>query len=94
MVYGSDIADRESKEDKASLEEYLAQLKARGYRADIKVGFGNPRRTIPEMVAEFDADLLVMGAHGHKFVKDLIFGTTLDTVRHRIKIPMLIVKGV
>lgn len=93
MVYGSDIEDRESSEDKASLEEYLRQLKERGYQAEIKVGFGNPRRRIPEMVNEFGADLLVMGAHGHRFMKDLVFGTTLNTVRHRVKIPILIVRN-
>ena len=92
MVYGSDIADRESKVDTASLEKYLMQLEDIGYKAEIKVGYGNPRRIIPRIVTEFNADLLVMGAHGHKLVKDLIFGTTLDTVRHRIKIPMLIVR--
>jgi manganese transport protein len=45
------------------------------------------------MVSEFGADLLVMGAHGHRFLKDLVFGTTLNTVRHRIKIPILIVRN-
>ena len=93
MVYGSDIDDRESAEDKASLEEYLRQLQERGYDADVKVGFGNPRKRIPELVAQFDADLLVMGAHGHRFVKDLILGTTLNAVRHRVRIPILIVKN-
>ncbi len=93
MVYGSDIEDRESSEDKASLEEYLRQLTERGYKAEIKVGFGNPRRRIPEMVNEFGADLLVMGAHGHRFFKDLVFGTTLNTVRHRVKVPILIVRN-
>jgi manganese transport protein len=44
------------------------------------------------MVTEFQADLLVMGAHGHKFFKDLIFGSTVDVVRHRVKIPVLIVR--
>jgi manganese transport protein len=44
------------------------------------------------MVKEFQADLLVMGAHGHKFFKDLIFGATVDTVRHRVDIPVLVVK--
>jgi len=34
----------------------------------------------------------VMGAHGHKFLKDLIFGATVDTVRHRVDIPVLVVK--
>lgn len=92
MVYGSEIADRESREDHDALEQYLLQLQALGYNAEIKVGYGNPRRRIPEMVTDFKSDLLVMGAHGHQLVKDLIFGTTLDTVRHRIHCPMLIVR--
>ena len=92
MVYGSEIADLESKADKTALEQYLSQLLALGYQAEIRVGYGNPRRRIPEMVAAFDSDLLVMGAHGHKLIKDLIFGTTLDVVRHRVKIPVLIVR--
>jgi manganese transport protein len=92
MVYGSDIADHESTKDTVSLENYKAQLIAKGYNVDVMIGYGNPRRTIPKMVTEFDADLLVMGAHGHKFFKDLIFGTTVDTVRHRVKVPVLIVR--
>ncbi len=93
MVYGSEIADRESAKDEKALEEYHAQLQQLGYQAEVKIGFGNPRRVIPTMVAAFNADLLVMGAHGHRLVKDLIFGTTLDTVRHRVKIPVLIVRN-
>ncbi|MBY0433753.1 MAG: Nramp family divalent metal transporter, partial [Cyclobacteriaceae bacterium] len=92
MVYGSDIADRESTEDKSGLESYVAQLRDMGYHTEIKVGYGNPRRRIPEMVKDFDADLLVMGSHGHTLFKDLVFGTTVDTVRHRVKVPMLIVR--
>ena len=92
MWYGSEIADHESGEDAAALSNYAIQLKDLGYHAEIKIGFGNPKRIIPDIVNEFDADLLVMGAHGHKWVKDLIFGTTVDTVRHRVKIPVLIVR--
>lgn len=92
MVYGSDIHDHESKEDSAALDVYLQQLHANGYSAEAKVGFGNPRKRIPELVRAFDANLLVMGAHGHTWMKDLIFGTTLDTVRHRVDIPVLIVR--
>jgi manganese transport protein len=44
------------------------------------------------MVKDFDADLLIMGAHGHNFIKDLIFGTTVDGVRHRVNIPVFIVR--
>ena len=92
MVYGSDIEDQESAKDILSLENYRKQLEEKGYDVEIKIGFGNPRSTIPKMVKEFQADLLVMGAHGHKFFKDLIFGATVDTVRHRVDIPVLVVK--
>ena len=92
MVYGSDIEDQESAKDTQALENYRKQLEEKGYDVEIKIGFGNPRSTIPKMVKEFQADLLVMGAHGHKFFKDLIFGATVDTVRHRVDIPVLVVK--
>jgi len=92
MWYGSEIADHESGEDARALNDYVNQLKSQGYKVDMKVGFGNPKQVIPEIVNTFGADLLVMGAHGHNWFKDLIFGTTVDTVRHRVKIPVLIVK--
>lgn len=92
MVYGSKIDDRESMEDYAALENYKSQIEGKGYSVAVKIDFGNPQNRIPVMVKEFDADLLVMGAHGHKLLKDLIFGTTLDTVRHRVDIPVLIVR--
>ena len=93
MMYGSDISDHESHNDRIALENYRDQLIALGYHVEVQIGFGNPRRRIPKLVTAFGADLLVMGAHGHDFVKDLIFGTTVDTVRHRVKIPVLIVRG-
>lgn len=93
MWYGSEIADRESREDLKNLENYVAQLTAEGYRADLKIEYGNPRRKIPDVTAQFEADLLVMGAHGHQVLKDLIFGATVDVVRHRVRIPVLIVRG-
>ncbi len=93
MVYGSDIEDHESSKDSTALENYCKQLQEGGYNVEMRIGFGNPRRRIPEMVKEFDADLLVMGAHGHNFFKDLVFGTTVDTVRHRVMIPVLIVRS-
>jgi manganese transport protein len=92
MVYGSNIEDLESAEDSLALENYRKQIGDKGYNVEVRIGFGNPRVRIPAMVKEFDSDLLVMGAHGHKFFKDLIFGTTLDTVRHRVNIPVLIIR--
>jgi len=92
MVYGSSIADKESSLDKAALKKYADQLIELGYDVEIKIGYGNPKRKIPSTVKEFEADLLVMGAHGHNLFKDLVFGTTVDTVRHRVDIPVFIVR--
>ncbi len=93
MMYGSDISDHESRNDMLSLENYREQLISKGFNVEIQIGYGNPRRRIPKLVTAFNADLLVMGAHGHEFFKDLIFGTTVDTVRHRVNIPVLIVRA-
>lgn len=93
MWYGSEIADHESDQDTMALKNYVNQLRDLGYNVEMKIGFGNPRRILPEIVNEFNADLLVMGAHGHNWMKDLIFGTTVDIVRHRVKIPVLIVRN-
>ncbi len=93
LVYGSEIRDMESDKDTRALKDYAAQLKDKGYVVDFQVGFGNPRSTIPNMVKSYDADLLVMGGHGHKFFKDLILGATVDAVRHKVGIPVLIVQN-
>jgi len=43
-------------------------------------------------VRELRPDLIVMGAHGHKGLKDIIFGTTINALRHKVNIPLLIVR--
>ncbi len=91
-VMQGEIQDLETTSDKSSLEKYQINLTEKGYQVLIKLGFGNPKKAIPEIVDDFNCDLLVMGAHGHRGLKDIILGTTLDAVRHRVKVPVLIVK--
>jgi manganese transport protein len=47
---------------------------------------------IPELINAGKFDILVMGTHGHTGFKDLIFGT-VNKLRHKISIPLLIVKN-
>jgi len=88
---GKSSMDHETKEDMASLKNYEKRLDELGYTAKHAIGFGNAPLEIAKIVASEDIDFMVMGVHGHKGVKDLIFGTTLDSVRHKINVPMLIV---
>ena len=91
MLQG-DIKDYETEHDKAGLQLYADELRGQGYSNTMVLGYGNPKKVIPELTSQFNADLLVLGAHGHRGISDLIFGTTINAVRHRVNIPILVVK--
>ncbi len=88
---GKNTMDYETQLDYDSLVKYQSTLKDLGYNVDIQIGFGSAAAEITKIISTLDIDLLVMGVHGHKGFKDLIFGTTVDSVRHKIKVPLLIV---
>ncbi len=92
IVYGDETEDLEANRDEKHLEKFTDKIAEKGYKVSGKVGYGNPKRLIPEYVKEFNADLLIMGAHGHGWFKDLLFGTTIESVRHQVNIPVLIVR--
>jgi manganese transport protein len=52
-----------------------------------------PTKEIVRYALELAPDLVIMGAHGHKGLKDIVFGTTINAVRHKLKVPLLIVQG-
>lgn len=89
---GSFIKDLETNKDTENIQLYTKELEALGYRVSNEIGFGSPVDVIPQIVNAYKADCLVMGAHGHKGLKDLIFGATVDAVRHRVDVPVLVVK--
>lgn len=91
-VMGSEIQDLETRTDVQNLEQYAQNLRDLGYQCEAFIGYGAAKKAIPLLVNENGADLLVMGAHGHKALKDLVFGTTIGAVRHAVKIPVLIVR--
>jgi len=92
-IMGSEIDDFETKSDEKNLNHYAQQLIDKGFKAEILIGHGNPKRIIPKLVDEINADLLVMAAHGHGWLKDLVFGTTVGTVRHKVSIPVLVINA-
>ncbi|MEQ1744732.1 MAG: Nramp family divalent metal transporter [Saprospiraceae bacterium] len=91
-VMGADIHDNESQEDRKNLDLYAARLRELGFACEVCVGFGPAKQEIPKLVREKNIDLLVMGAHGHRTFKDLIFGATIDAVRHAVDIPVFVVR--
>ena len=83
--------DFESRKDKEKLEAYAAMLREQKVEVQTCLGFRNRTKEIARLVKESGADLLIIGAHGHKGIKDWFYGETIDAVRHQLKIPVLIV---
>ncbi len=90
-LWGENSNDNETTNDKEQLEHYANQLKLRGLKVTTELGYRSRVKEIVRIVKEKKADLIVMGAHGHTGMKDIIYGETVNAVRHELKIPVLIV---
>jgi manganese transport protein len=90
-LLGKESDDFETVSDKQRMQTYVQQLKDRGYSATGHIGFRDRAREIVRIVKENNADMLVIGGHRHTGVKDLIYGETINSVRHELTIPVLVV---
>ena len=90
--HGEEVMDIETQQDIAWLKAYANDLRQAGYEVSFEMGFGNRANNIAELAIKNKIELLVMGAHGHAGLMDFIFGSTVDAVRHKIKIPILVVR--
>jgi manganese transport protein len=61
-------------------------------RIGFALGYGDVQRELIRLVNDNQIDLLVLGGHGHRGITDLLRGTTIDGVRHGLKIPVLAVR--
>ena len=92
-VHGADTADRETGADARYLDELVQTLRERGYRARSVLLYGpDPAGQLVSYLRKDPVDLLVVGSHGHGLVRDLLFGQTVDRVRHQLNVPMLIAR--
>lgn len=90
--YGDHVLDHETLSDTQNMEKYQQDLQKMGYEVELSIGYGTAARSIIEIVAKEKIQLLIMGAHGHRGLSDLVFGTTVDKVRHHVEIPVFIVQ--
>lgn len=91
-ILGHYAADAETVKDEEQLNVYKLQLESMGHTVEAKLGYRSRTKEITRICKEEQVDLLILGAHGHKGVFDFIYGQTIDSVRHQLDIPVLIVK--
>ena len=90
-LLGQESDDYETRKDKERMDFYVDYLQKLEHTAEGYLGFRNRAKEIVRLVKELQADMLVVGAHGHTGLKDLIYGETVNSVRHELKIPVLVV---
>ena len=87
---------RESEEmraDRTYLEGLCAGLTSEGIDTDGILAAGDPAKEIVAAAAREQCDLIAMSTHGHRFVKDVIYGSVANEVRHLTRTPILMVRG-
>ncbi|MCX6550696.1 MAG: universal stress protein [Acidobacteria bacterium] len=84
---------KEIQEDRAYLEQIRDDLAAKGLRVESRLAMGDPAAEIIRAAAAERADLVAMATHGHRLVKDILLGATVDKVRHELKIPVLLIQA-
>ena len=87
---------RESEEMKSD-REYLNRLQddltKRGFTVETRLAMGDPATELIRVAEEQSVDLIAMSTHGHRFLSDLLHGTTADRVRHLVKVPVLLLRA-
>ncbi len=92
LALGAASDSLHSREDRAYLEDLAKEIEKPDLAVETWISSGNPTDEIIKSIEHLGLDMLVLGSHGHKGVEDLILGETVETVRHAIKIPVLIVR--
>ena len=90
-----DLQLRESEEIHAD-REYLATLertlKTEGFHVRTLLAMGDPVTELVRTAEAEASDLIAMSTHGHRFLADVVKGTTVDRLRHLVKIPVLLLR--
>ncbi|HYM09570.1 MAG TPA: universal stress protein, partial [Bryobacterales bacterium] len=92
-IYGSLASDAEVRAGEDYLAEVRNALEKEGIPTEGFIAHSdNPGEEIVRVARQVGADLLVMGAHGHHRLKDVLLGNTIEPVRHALDTPILIVR--
>jgi manganese transport protein len=90
-VMGGELRDREAQADQERLELYAVELTGLGVEAKYDLGFGDPAEELAKLVEQHKPDLIVLGSHGHRGMGDIVHGTSVERLRHRVKVPVMVI---
>ena len=83
----------EMKEDRSYLENQAAVFRRKGIPVTTHLALGDPATGILLTAAKEKCDLIAMTTHGHRLLGDIIYGSTINEVRHKAEVPVLLVRA-
>lgn len=83
----------EIKADRDYLEKTAGLLRSKNLTVETKLAMGSPPAEILKVAEAERCDLIAMAGHGHRFLGDIIHGSTITEVRHNTFIPLLVVRA-
>jgi nucleotide-binding universal stress UspA family protein len=83
----------EMKADRRYLEETAQRLRGAGLPVAFHLALGDPATEILKTAKNEGCDLIAMTTHGHRLIGDIIYGSTIENVRHRATVPLLVVRA-
>jgi nucleotide-binding universal stress UspA family protein len=88
-----DLAESEEmRGDLRYLDEAAARLRREtDLHIETRLALGDPPTQILEVATQQHCDLIALASHGHRLVADIIHGSTIEAVRHKARVPILVV---
>lgn len=90
--HSGDAYDKHTRDDEQYLAEIADEIRSSEIVVEIALIYGNPSHELVRFSETHDVDMMVMGSHGHRLIGDLLWGQTVSPVRHRVDIPVLVVR--
>ena len=91
--FGEDAVSPEVAQDTAYLERVRAEFTALGVTAETHLAYGEPHKEIVRWIKDRGCSLVAMSTHGHRFLMDLLLGTTATHVQHQVSVPVLLIRA-
>ncbi|MEJ2759428.1 MAG: Nramp family divalent metal transporter, partial [Anaerolineales bacterium] len=88
---GEEGEDRETLADRQRLEKLAHMMEQAGVKTTWRLASGDPASSLANMINGSDTEMVILGSHGHAGVSDLIHGTVISDLRHRIKASITII---
>jgi nucleotide-binding universal stress UspA family protein len=84
----------EIRDDREYLQRVCQELVEHGFETRARLAMGDPATELVKVAIDESVDLIAMSTHGHRFLNDLLRGSTADRVRHNVEIPVLMVRAI